>query len=112
MPGATSHLGQGEAENLSRSAWAVSGERTPCRESTMTSSRWASEAAACAWAGCAGGSMQKKTRTRGAERRSRDAARRVSMGHRIRVYRGGWRIGQTAKGRKGKSAACPSTYFG
>src|ERR1700722_12235025 len=87
MPGATSHLGQGEAENLSRSACAVRGERTPCRESTMTSSRWASGAAACARASCAGGNMQKRPRTRGAERRSRDAERKVNMDHRIRGYR-------------------------
>src|ERR1700691_3228099 len=97
MPGATFHVGQGAAENLSRSACALRGERTPCRESTMTSSRWASEAGACAQASCAGGSMQKKLRTRGAERQSRDAARRVSMDHRRRVYRGGGENGQTVQ---------------
>src|ERR1700722_6337076 len=110
MPGATSHLGHGEAENLSRSACALRGERTPCRESTMTSSRRASEAGACAQASCEDGSMQKKRRTRGLGRQSRDAARGISMDHRRRVYRGGGENGQIVKDCQAQSEERPVTY--
>src|SRR5579863_9907229 len=62
MPGATSHLGQGAAENLLRSAG--SGERTPWRVSITTNSSRAFLSAGDGEVDCADNSPGRVTRLR------------------------------------------------